>query len=130
MSLAVVGELAMIKCLYGVSPSSLTVLPDRTVMAEGMLMGNITDCISLANIMTFDECLTVENPEVEVATDAASGVLCPMPCIPVIDSTWVSEALTVIVTEGSALDQTSIVMCTWTGVITVDEPGNATVMVP
>ncbi len=130
MTLAVVGELSLIQCPFGVTPTPLNVLPDRTVFAEIMLMGNITDMISLVNIMTFGMCTTLSNPEVEAATDAAMGVLTPMPCVPVIDSPWISEAFTVIATEGPALDQTSITMCAWGGVIFVDEPGNFTVMVP
>ena len=43
MSFAVVGETSLIECCFGTAPTPLTVLPDRTVMAEGMLMGNITD---------------------------------------------------------------------------------------
>ena len=126
MSLAVVGETSLIQCIFGVSPTPLTVLPDRTVMAEGMLMGNITDFIPLANIMTFDECISLANPEVLAATIAADGVLTPMPCIPVTIDPWISEALDVIVTEGPALDQTATVMCLWAGVIHVDEAGNFT----
>jgi hypothetical protein len=130
MTLAVVGELSLIQCPFGVTPTPLNVLPDRTVFAEIMLMGNITDMIPLINIMTFVECTSVANPEVEAATVAAEGVLTPMPCVPVIVDPWISEAITVMVTEGPALDQTSLIMCTWAGVIFVDEPGNFTVMVP
>lgn len=130
MSLAVVGETSVIKCSFGMVPTPLTVLPDRTVTAEGMLMGAITDMIPMANIMTFGMCTSIVNPEVLAATTAALGVLTPMPCIPVTVSPWISEALTVTVAEGPVLDQTSTLMCTWAGVITVIEPGNFTVMVP
>lgn len=130
MTLAVVAELSLIQCPFGTEPTPLNVLPDRTILAEGMLMGNITDAITIVNIPTFGECTTLSNPETEAATDAASGVLTPMPCIPVITDVWESEALTVIATEGSALDQTSIILCDYGGVIFVDEPGNATIMVP
>ena len=50
MTLAVVGETSLIQCSFGLTLSPLIVLPDRTVMAEGMLMGNISDFIPLANI--------------------------------------------------------------------------------
>lgn len=130
MTLAVIGELSLIQCSFGVAPTPLIVLPDRTVMAEGMLMGNITDMLPIVNIPTFGECISLANPEVLSATIAAEGVLTPMPCIPVTVDPWISEAFTVIATEGPALDQTSIVMCIWAGVIHVDEPGNFTVMVP
>lgn len=130
MSLAVVGETSLIQCSFGLVPTPLTVLPDRTVTAEGMLMGNITDFVPLVNIMTFGMCVSLANPEVLTATIADFGILTPMPCIPVTADPWISEALTVMVTEGPALDQTAIVMCAWAGAIHIDEPGNMTVMVP
>ena len=130
MSLAVVGELSLIKCIFGMIPTPLTVLPDRTVTAETMLMGNITDMIPLINILPFGMCTSLANPEVLVATIAAFGVLTPMPCIPVIVDPWLTEALDVIVTEGPALDQTATIMCAWAGLIHIEEPGNFTVMVP
>lgn len=130
MTLAVVGELSLIQCIFGVAPTPLNVLPDRTISAEFMLMGNITDFIPLVNIMTFGECISLANPEVLSATIAAAGVLTPMPCVPVTVDPWISEALDVIATEGPALDQTSTVMCLWAGLIHIDEPGNYTVMVP
>ena len=130
MSLAVVGELSLIQCLFGVAPTPLIVLPDRTITAEFSLMGNISDMIPIANIETFGECVSLANPEVIIATAAAMGVLTPMPCVPIVVDPWVSEALDVFVEVMPALDTTSIVMCMWAGAIHIDEPGNATVMVP
>ena len=130
MSLAVVGEASLIQCIFGLTPSPLIVLPDRTVRAEGLLMGNISDFIPLANIEPFGECISLANPVVATATALAGGVLQPQPCIPVTVAPWVSEALTVMVMGFPAIDQTAILMCTWAGVIHIDEPGNLTVMVP
>ncbi len=130
MTLAVVGTTSLLQCSFGLAPTPLVVLPDRTVMAEGMLMGNISDMVPLANIMPFGECISLANPVVSAATIAAAGVLTPQPCIPATVSPWVSEAVNVMVQGPPALDQTSILMCTWAGVIHVDEPGNFTVMVP
>lgn len=130
MSLAVVGMTSVIHCSFGIVPTPLVVLPDRTIMAEGMLMGNITDFVPLANIEPFGECISLLNPEVLAATIAAFGVLTPMPCIPVTVDPWVSEAVDVMVEGLPALDETALVMCVWAGVITVLEPGNFTVMVP
>jgi len=130
MTLAVVGVTSAIQCAFGLAPSPLIVLPDRTVMAEVMLMGNITDMIPIANIEPFAECISLTNPMVLMATIAASGILQPQPCIPVIVDPWVSEALDVLVEGPPAIDQTAIIMCIWAGVIHVDEPGNFTVMVP
>jgi hypothetical protein len=130
MSLAVVGATSSIQCSFGLVPTPLIVLPDRTVTAEGMLMGNISDMLPLANIEPFGDCVSLANPEVLAATIAALGVLTPMPCIPVTVEPWVSEALTVLVQGMPAIDETAILMCTWLGVIHINEPGNFTVMVP
>lgn len=130
MSLAVVGEASAIQCIFGAIPTPLIVLPDRTVTAEFMLMGNISDMVPFLNIETFGECVSLSNPEVIIATAAALGILTPMPCVPIVVDPWVSEALDVFVEGMPALDMTSVVMCTWAGAIHVDEPGNATVNVP
>lgn len=130
MSLAVVGESSLIHCSFGITPTPLIVLPDRTVTAEVMLMANITDFIPIVNIATFGECISLLNPEVLAATIAAMGVLMPMPCVPVTVDPWISGALTVTVMGAPALDQTAMVMCLWAGIIEVVEPGNFTVQVP
>lgn len=130
MTLAVVGEVSLIQCCFGLMPTPLIVLPDRTVLAEGMLMGNISDMIPLANIEPFGMCVSLANPAVLTATILDLGVLTPMPCVPVTVAPWDSEALTVLVEGPPAIDQTAILMCIWAGVILVEEPGNATVMVP
>jgi len=130
MTFAVVGVTSLIQCSFGLAPTPLIVLPDRTVLAEGMLMGNISDMIPFANIEPFGECISLANPAVLAATIAAAGILTPMPCIPVTVTPWISEALNVLVGGMPALDQTAILMCTWAGVIHVDEPGNFQVNVP
>lgn len=130
MTLAVVGEVSLIQCSFGLAPTPLIVLPDRTVLAEAMLMGNISDMVPFANIESFGECISLANPQVAAATAAAFGVLVPMPCEPATVDPWTSEALSVLVSVMPALDQTAILMCTWAGVIMVEEPGNFTVMVP
>ncbi|MBP6951102.1 MAG: DUF4280 domain-containing protein [Alphaproteobacteria bacterium] len=130
MSLAVVGGTSLIKCSFGLAPTPLVVLPDRTVIAEEMLMGNIEDKHPLANIETFGMCSSLTNPKVDAATTAAAGVLTPMPCIPNVIAPWVSEALDVTVQGLPAIDETAIVMCLWAGVIHIKKAGNSTVMVP
>jgi len=130
MSLAVVGVASMIRCEMGITPSPLIVLPDRTITAEFMLMGNITDFIPLANIEPFGECISLLNPLVLAATIAADGVLTPQPCVPVTVVPWITGALDVLVEGAPALDQEATLMCIWAGPINVVEPGNLTVMVP
>src|SRR5438552_16139261 len=115
MSLAVVGEASLLQCSFGTAPTPLIVLPDRTVMAEGMLMGNITDMKPLVNIEPFGECISLANPAV-LAASLAAGTLAPVPCIPVTTSPWTTAAMNVLVQGQPALDQTSILMCEWLGV--------------
>lgn len=130
MSLAVVGGTSIIKCSYGLVPTPLIVLPDRTVTAEGMLMGNVSDMMPFGNIEPFGDCISLANPQVLAATIAAGGVLTPEPCEPITVDPWVSEAMDVMVEGMAALDESATLMCTWEGVINIDEPGNFTVNVP
>src|SRR5215471_3490 len=64
------------------------------------------------------------------ATAAALGVLTPIPCMPVIPAPWTPGALTVMLGNMPALDNTSICMCAWGGVISITFPGQVTVMEP
>lgn len=129
MTLAVVGAASLIKCSFGLVPTPLIVLPDRTVVISGMLIGNITDFKPMVNIMTFVMCTSMANPQVMMATIMAFGALTPMPCVPVVVAPWITAAVNVIA-NAPVLDQTSMCMCIWAGVITVIQPGNFTVMVP
>jgi hypothetical protein len=117
MSLAVVGETSLIKCTAGAMPTPLMVLPDRTVIAEFMLMGNITDMIPVVNIVPFGTCTIL----------AAVG---DPACTPIPVTPWISPAVTVLVQGMPALDKSSVLQCLVGGTITVVEPGNVTVMVP
>lgn len=127
MSLAVVGTTSLLKCSSGLTPSPLIVTPSRTVMAEGMLMGNITDMVPLLNIEVFGTCKSPTNPAVYAA--AAAGDPAP-PCTPTILMPWMSPAVTVLVQGVPVLDKSSCLTCTLGGFITVVETGNPTVMVP
>ena len=124
MSLALVGVTGILKCSFGNLPSPFVVTPERTVYAELMLMGNITDFIPLKNIEIFGLCSSPLNPAVEAAGGA------PMPCLPVTVTPWISPAISVLVQGMPAIDKSSILMCTWAGIIKIIEPGNFTVMVP
>jgi hypothetical protein len=124
MSLALVGLTGVIKCSFGNLPTPFVVTPERTVHAELMLMGNITDIVPFKNIEPFGLCSSPLNPAVEAAGGA------PMPCVPVTVTPWISGAITVLVQGAPAIDKPAILMCSWAGVIRIIEPGNFTVMVP
>jgi len=121
---------AMMMCSFGMAPSSLVVLPINRTLTNQQPDANIMDHIPLVNIMPFGACFSLANPTVASATAAALGVLTPMPCIPVTPSPWVPGELTVLLGNQPALDNISMLMCNWAGVITFITPGEFTVMVP
>ena len=49
-----------------------------------------------------------------------------MPCIPVTPAPWVPGAVNVLVCNAPALDNTSLLMCQWGGVISFASPGQFT----
>jgi hypothetical protein len=121
---------AMMKCSFGMAPSSLVVLPLNRTLTNQMPDANIMDHIPMVNIMPFGMCMTPSNPAVAAATAAALGVLTPMPCIPVTPAPWIVGAITVLLGNQPTLDNISTLMCTWGGVIKFITPGEFTVMVP
>lgn len=135
MALQVVSG-AILKCSFGASPSSLTVIPKGPpVLAGGPLAASIMDFAPMANILPFGTCSSMANPTVATATAtataAAQGVftLTPMPCIPVT-TPWVPGAATVTVNNFPALNNSSKCNCAWAGVISITYAGQATVMIP
>ena len=121
---------AMTKCTFGVAPGLLMVIPISRVMAGGPPAANIMDNKPMANIMPFGMCQSMANPMVAAATAAALGVLVPMPCIPMTMAPWVPGAPTVLLGNMPALNNSSKLMCMWGGVISINLPGQFTVMVP
>lgn len=120
---------AVLKCSFGAAPSSLTVLPKNRTMGCNMPAANIMDNISTVNVLPFGMCTTVSNPTVAAATSAAMGVLTPMPCVPVTPAPWVPGSPTVLIANMPALNDSSQLMCTWGGVITITFAGQATVQI-
>ena len=120
---------AMLQCSLGAAPSSLIVLPDKRVLT-GTPAANIMDGKPIVNVPPFGMCSSLANPTVAAATAAALGVLTPMPCIPVTPAPWAPGAPTVLIADMPALDSNSMLMCTWGGVIKINNPGQTTVEVP
>jgi hypothetical protein len=117
-----VGNGAMIKCSFGTTPSTLTVLPAPRVMVSNQPAATIMDFKPGANISTFGMCMSPANPQVIAATAAALGVFTPQPCMPVTTAPWTPGAPTVLIAGQPALTNTSTCQCTWAGVITVTSP--------
>jgi hypothetical protein len=92
--------------------------------------GNIMDHVPITNIPPFGMCQSLANPQVAAATAAALGVLTPMPCVPNTTAPWAPGSPTVLVANQPALNDTSQLMCTWAGVITVSSPGQTSEQIP
>ncbi len=120
----------MTQCTFGAAPGSLNVLPLNKVMVGGPPGGNIMDNKPMVNVAPFGVCMSLANPTVAAATAAALGVLTPMPCIPNTAAPWVVGAPTVMLANMPALNDSSMLMCNWGGVIKVVVPGQFTLMVP
>jgi len=121
---------ASMMCSFGLAPSTLVVLPINRVMTSHQAAANIMDHTPTVNILPFGMCTSIANPTVASATSAALGVLTPMPCIPATVSPWIPGSPTVMLGNMPALNNTSTLMCTWLGVISIVSPGQVTEMIP
>lgn len=119
----------MLTCTFGMIPSVLDVLPEPGKPAiDGVLdAATMMDMVPLLNILPFEMCMSLENPEVAAATAAALGVLTPMPCIPLVVDPWdpPSELLTYMGIPLATME--SKCLCVWGGEIMADTPAEVTV---
>ncbi len=120
---------AMLKCSFGVAPSSLVVLPTNKVVSPMMPAANIMDNKPMLNILPFGMCQSPANPTVAAATAAALGVLTPMPCIPMTTAPWAPGNPAILVGNMPTLDSGSTCVCNWGGMITINSPGQTAVQV-
>jgi hypothetical protein len=121
---------AQLQCSFGAAPSTLAVLPANRRMTNNQPAANIMDHVPMVNIMPFGVCTSLANPQVAAATAAALGVLTPQPCIPATSSPWTPGSPTVMLANQPALNDTSICMCNWAGVITIINPGQTDAQIP
>ena len=122
---------AMLKCSFGITPSSLIVIPKGTpTIIEGKLAATIMDYAPIANIPPFGMCNSRINPAVIAATAAAAGVPTPAPCIPAIPAPWVPGTPTFSIHTPLALNDNCKCFCTWGGIIQIIYPGQSLVSVP
>ncbi|WP_321801384.1 DUF4280 domain-containing protein [Caballeronia sp. J97] len=121
---------ATLQCSFGVTPSTLVVLPVNRVRCEGPLAANIMDHAPLVNIMPFGMCTSQANPEVAAATAAAFGTPTPMPCVPATMTPWAPGAVTVLLGNQPSLDNVSTCLCNWGGVVTIVDPATRQTQIP
>jgi hypothetical protein len=117
---------ALLKCSFGLAPSTFVVLPINRELTSNQPAANIMDHKPLVNVMPFGACTTQSNPAVAAATAAALGVPTPAPCVPGTVSPWTPGSPTVLLANQPALNDTSTLNCMWGGVITVAFPGQVT----
>lgn len=118
---------AMMTCSFGAAPASLIVTPEKRVLVNNVPAANIMDNVPIKNIPPFGVCSSLANPTVASATSAASGVLTPMPCIPVTTAPWFPGVPTTLIANMPALDNNCKCMCTWGGLISFTQAGQFTV---
>jgi hypothetical protein len=119
---------AQMTCTFGVAPSTLTVVPSGPILqAGGQLLARVVDMVAMVNVAPFGMCTTPSNPQVAAATSAASGVLTPQPCVPVITAPWSPGSAKVSAGGVPALTSTSTCTCAWGGSIAVVAAGQVKV---
>lgn len=118
---------AMMQCTFGAAPATLITNMTPTVMTSSKPVATIMDNKPIANIPPFGMCSCPANP---ATVKPPPVVFAPAPCVPVIPAPWVPGSPTVIMGQYPALNNNSKLMCAYGGVISIVNPGQATVMVP
>ena len=117
---------ALCMCSFGAAPAALPVNSQQTVQTCGAPQATIMD----NQPPTFGMCSCLGNPAVSSATSAAGGVLTPQPCKPVTPAPWTPGAPTVMICGKPLLNNSSKLMCTYGGVISVTMTPAMTVTTP
>lgn len=116
-------------CSFGTAPSAMMVTPANKVLATSPA-ANIMDYKPNVNIMPFAMCTSMANPAVASATSAAMGVLTPQPCTPMTAAPWAPGAPTVLIANMPALNDSSKLICSYGGTISVIAPAQTQTLVP
>jgi hypothetical protein len=117
-----VGTGATLRCSQGTAPATFAATGTR-VLARGPA-GVVTDTTA-TNVPAFGMCVSPNNPQVASATQAAGGTLVPQPCQPVLTSPWSPGSARVTIGGTGALGDAARCTCSWGGVLTVTDPGQA-----
>lgn len=117
---------ALMKCTFGVAPSTLNVIRP-TIMIAGKPAATIMDFAPFANIPTFGMCSAPSNPAVIATTAAALGVPTPAPCIPNTIAPWLPGNSKVLIQNQPALMDDCKCMCLWGGSVSITFAGQVSV---
>lgn len=122
---------AVLQCSFGAAPSMLGVLPINRELTSNQPAANIMDHKPIVNIRPFGVCSSMANPAVAAATAAPPpGVLKPQPCTPMTMAPWTPGSPTVLLANMPALNDSSKLMCSFGGVISITFPGQVTHQIP
>ncbi|HJO95945.1 MAG TPA: DUF4280 domain-containing protein [Victivallales bacterium] len=111
MANAVTGK-AVTYCIFGSRPSILIVPDGHNIKLNGENRANVADRIPIVNIVPFGLCASPFNPGF-IATSL------PVPCIPLTPAHWYEGDKTVIIDGDRSMDDTSLNLCIWRGVIAI-----------
>lgn len=111
------------RCTMGMAPSTLTVLPIRTVFLSGKPQANISDFQPIVNIAPFGLCRSLAYPPTAAATTAALGTLTPTPCMPSTMMPWMGGKMDTLIKGEPALLKSCKCQCMWGGTITLVNNG-------
>ena len=117
---------AICKCVFGTAPSPITVSSQQTVTGMNANIATIMD----NKFPTFGMCSSPNNPAVISATAAAMGVFTPAPCTPALFAPWIVGEPTILVCGKPLLKNTTKLMCTWSGMISVSMTPAQTINTP
>src|SRR6185437_8420019 len=111
-------ENALLACDKGSLLSPLGVMSTAPpVNATKKLAAEIEDWKPAINVRSFGMCSSMENPEVQAATEENKGVLTPMPCSPKTTTNWSGKTI-VTIRNVPALHEGCTVSCQYGGTIT------------
>jgi hypothetical protein len=110
---------ASLECSLGTTPS--TFAASGVQVSASQPAGVVSD-VAPSNVPPFGLCTSPSNPAVAAANGA------PQPCVPVL-TPWTPGATFVTIGQLAAIDDSCQCQCTWGGVVTVDDAGQASVTV-
>lgn len=105
---------AQCMCTMGFAPAPLVILPDKMIINENKPMANIFDHQPMVNIFPFGTCKLLLTPTGQ-----------QLPCNPVTSTPWTPGNPQVLVKGKPALNNSSKLMCSIGGMISILNPGTA-----
>lgn len=103
---------ALCKCMFGVAPTPIMILPTKRVLGGVLPVGTILDFAPFLNVLPFGACTQPAN---------LSRV-----CVPAITS-WIPMSPTVLIGGVPVLTKNSIGICALGGVVQFVTPGQFTI---